>query len=79
MDEYKVVFMHGFSQEEMARIIRGVKSIVEDPGAVAFCMSTENNLEWKVKDLIADVTEEHDYMKKNPPPGASAGDESPPA
>ena len=30
-------------------------------------MSTENNVDWKIRDLIADVTEEHDYMKKNPP------------
>ena len=68
MDEHKVVFMHGFSQDEMTRIIRGVRSIVEDSGAVAFCMSTENNLDWKVKDLLTDVIEEHEYMKKNPPP-----------
>lgn len=67
MDEHKVVFMHGFSQEEMTRIIKGVRSVVEDQGSVAFCMSTKNNLEWKVKDLIADVVEEHEYMKRNPP------------
>jgi hypothetical protein len=65
---YKVVYMHGFTQDEIGRIIRGVKSIVEDPGMVAFCMSTENNLDWKIRDLLNDVTEEHDYMKKNPPP-----------
>ncbi len=65
---YKVVFMHGFNQDEMGRIIRGVKSIVTDPGMVAFCMSTENNLDWKIRELLSDVTEEHDYMKKNPPP-----------
>ena len=66
--DLKVVFMHGFSQEEISRIMRGVKSIVEDPGAVAFCMSTDNNLDWKVRDLIKDVTEEHAYMRDNPPP-----------
>ena len=27
-------------------------------------MTTENNLEWKIRDLIADVTEEHAYMMK---------------
>lgn len=66
-EEYKVVFMHGFTREEMSRIIKGVRSVVEDPGDVAFCMSTENNLEWKVKELLADVVEEHEYMKRNPP------------
>ena len=67
---YKVIFMHGFSQEELTRIMRGVKSVVTDPGMVAFCMSTENNLDLKIRELIADVTEEHDYLKrtsKNPP------------
>lgn len=67
MDNSKVVFLHGFTQEEITRIIRGVRSVVEDSGSVAFCMSTEKNLEWKVKDLMADVTEEHEYMKRNPP------------
>ena len=65
---YRVVFMHGFSHDEVVRIMRGVKSVVGDPETVAFCMSTENNLEWKISDLINDVTEEHDYMRKNPPP-----------
>ena len=75
MADYKVIFMHGFSQEEMSRIMRGVRSVVEEPGAVAFCMSTERNLEWKVGDLIKDVTEEHDYLKKNPPPIPGRDDE----
>ena len=64
---YKVVFMHGFNSDEMGRIVRGVKSIVEDSSSVAFCMSTENNLDWTIRDLLNDVTEEHDYMRKNPP------------
>lgn len=64
---YRIVFMHGFTQDEMGRIMKGVKSVVDDLGKVAFCMSTENNVDWKIRDLIADVTEEHDYMKKNPP------------
>ena len=67
MDDHKVVFLHGFSQEEISRIMKGVRSVVADRGSVAFCMSTRNNLEWKVKDLLKDVSEEHEYMKKNPP------------
>jgi hypothetical protein len=67
MADYKVVFMHGFSQDEMVRIMRGVKSVVEDPKSVAFCTSTERNLDFKVRDLIADVTEDHDYLLKHPP------------
>ncbi len=71
MDDHKVVFLHGFSQEEISRIMKGVRSVAADPGSVAFCMSTMNNLEWKVKDLLKDVAEEHEYMKKNPPGNTS--------
>ena len=71
---YKVIFMHGFTSDEMGRILRGVKSVVDDPGMVAFCMSTKNNLDWKIRDLISDVTEEHEYMKKNPPPANAKPD-----
>ena len=59
--------MHGFSEEEISLIMRGVRSVVTDPSSVAFCMSTEKNVEWKGKALLADVTEEHEYMRRNPP------------
>lgn len=67
MADYKVVFLHGFSDDEIRRIMKGVRSVVEDPASVAFCASTDRNLKWKVKDLIKDVSEEHEYLKKNPP------------
>ncbi len=52
--------------------MRGVRSVVSDPRSVAFCTSTPKNLEWKVKDLITDVVEEHRYMQRNPPPPADS-------
>jgi len=67
MDKYKVVLMHGFTQEEVSRIMRGVRSVVEDPRSVAFCMSTPGNMELTVKDLLKEVTAEHEYMLENPP------------
>ena len=72
-DRYRVIFMHGFTQEEMTRIMRGVRSVVEDPTEVAFCTSTPNNLEWRVRDLLKDVMEEHEYMRNNPPGGRAEG------
>ncbi|QQO10494.1 DUF3783 domain-containing protein [Breznakiella homolactica] len=66
-----VVFLHGFENEELLTVVRAVKKALaeagEDPGAVAFASSTPNNIDWTVKDLIREVREEHDYMKKNPP------------
>jgi Txe/YoeB family toxin of Txe-Axe toxin-antitoxin module len=63
----KVLFMHGFSQAEIRGIMWAIKSMQNPPKDIAFCMSTENNLEWKIKDLIKDVREDHDYLKANPP------------
>jgi hypothetical protein len=65
----RVVMIHGFSREETVLIMRAVKSAVQDPGGVAFTTTTPTNLEWKVKELIQEVREEHEYMQNNPPSG----------
>ena len=68
----KLIMLHGFTQEEALRCIRAVKEASEDPKSIAFCMTTETNLDWKVKNLITEVLEEHQYMlmqqakKENP-------------
>jgi hypothetical protein len=62
----KVICMHGFSQDEMSKIIKGVSAVV-GRGEVAFCTTTDRNLTWPLKKLIEDVTEEHAYMKRFPP------------
>ena len=65
--EGRVVFLHGFTQDEIRKILSAVKLAFDTPQDIAFCMSTPNNLNWKVKDLINDVREDHEYLKKNPP------------
>lgn len=71
--ENPVVFMHGFSHEQMIAIMRAAKAAAKelgmDPQNIVFSSSTPTNMEWKLKDLIAEVREEHEYMKKNPPQG----------
>ena len=67
MDD-KVIFINGFSNDEAVKIMRAVKGVIENPADTAFCMGTEANRDWNVKDLIRDVREEHEYFKKNPPP-----------
>uniref|UniRef100_A0A7C3I546 DUF3783 domain-containing protein n=1 Tax=Gracilinema caldarium TaxID=215591 RepID=A0A7C3I546_9SPIR len=68
-----VIVMHGFSHEQMIAIMRAAKAAAKemgvDPLSIAFSSSTPTNMEWKLKDLIAEVREEHEYMKKNPPTG----------
>jgi hypothetical protein len=63
----KVVFMNGFSNEEAVAIMRAAKAASADPQDIAFCVATERNLDWKVRELIEDVRADHEYLKANPP------------
>jgi hypothetical protein len=60
--EGKVVFLHGFSKDEALAAMRAVKAAVADPASIAFSMSTETNLSWKVSDLVKEVSREHGEM-----------------
>ncbi|MBN2652181.1 MAG: DUF3783 domain-containing protein [Spirochaetales bacterium] len=62
----KVVLLNGFSREEVFAILKAVKAVVSDPKEVAFATSTPVNLDWKFKDIISDVSQEHKFfMQKN--------------
>ncbi|MFO7848425.1 MAG: DUF3783 domain-containing protein [Spirochaetia bacterium] len=63
----RMVLIHGFSREETVAIMRAAKTAVQDPQGVAFTTSTPSNLEWKLGDIISEVRQEHEYMRKNPP------------
>jgi len=58
----KVIFMNGFSRDETIEIMHAVKNVLKNPNQVAFCMGTDNNMQWQVKDLIEHVTKEHKLM-----------------
>jgi hypothetical protein len=73
MADGKFILLHGFSREELSAVMRAVRSAVKDPGDIAFAVTTEANADWKVRDLVREVTEEHEYMKNNPPPGPVQG------
>ncbi len=79
-----VVLMHGFTSDQAIAVMRAAKKAAEaagmDPSGIAFATSTPTNVEWKLKDLLTEVADEHAYMKKNPPgsaPAASPGKEGP--
>ncbi len=63
MDD-KLIFINGFSREEVFEIMRTVKKVVKDPQDVAVCMGTPANMFFTVKELISQVTEEHRMMTK---------------
>jgi len=63
-----VIFLHGFTQETMFKIIDGIKKTAKeagvDPSSIAFASSTVNNMEWKIRKLIREVRKEHEYMAR---------------
>lgn len=67
MRDGKVILLHGFDTEEINKILKAVKSVADDPRDIAFAMTTPTNLEWKIKDFVADVRGDHEYLKQNPP------------
>ncbi|OHD16545.1 MAG: hypothetical protein A2Y38_13540 [Spirochaetes bacterium GWB1_59_5] len=60
----KVVVMHGLSQDEAVAAMRAIKASLQVQNEVAFAMSTETNLEWKLSDLVEHVLEEHKFMTR---------------
>ena len=54
--------MHDIPQEKLAIVMRAVRAALKTD--VIFSITTETNLEWKVKDLITELISEHEYMKK---------------
>jgi hypothetical protein len=63
----RMVLIHGFSREETITIMRAAKSVSADPQGIAFTTSTPSNIEWKLRDVITEVREEHEYMRTLPP------------
>ncbi|MFP4330019.1 MAG: DUF3783 domain-containing protein [Alkalispirochaetaceae bacterium] len=63
----RVIIMNGFSPEEIDTILKTVKRAMPDPGDIMFAMTTKTSVEMKLRDLIEDMSEDHEYLKKNPP------------
>jgi hypothetical protein len=65
--ENKVIIMNGFTYEEINKIINSVKKLFDNPKDLIFAKTTETSVEMKLKDLIVDMSEDHEYLKQNPP------------
>ncbi|MFW6363423.1 MAG: DUF3783 domain-containing protein [Spirochaeta sp.] len=63
----KVVIMNGFTQDEIHRLMQAVKKEFGKGHDIIFAMTTERSLEMKLSDLIIDMSEDHAYLKANPP------------
>lgn len=76
----KVVLFHGFDQDRVIKLMRLIKGALRAEldetteegrqqfeqlkNTLAFCTSTEKNMEWKLKDIIEDVHKDHAAMMK---------------
>lgn len=65
----RLVLLHGFTHQEIQRLLPAIKHVVEDPQSIAFAMTTPTNLEWTVAELIREVTEEHKMLTARREPG----------
>ena len=63
----KVIILNGFANEEIARIMGAVKPLFDKPRDLIFAKTTEHSVEMKLKDLIVDISQDHEYLKNNPP------------
>ena len=61
--EPKVIIFHGLTNEEAAKFMRLIKENAEDSSKLIFAITTEHSINWKVKDLIAELQKEHEYFK----------------
>lgn len=65
--DHKVIIMHGFSYEEINRIMKVVKQQFDTPRDLVFAKTTDTSLTMVLKDLIEDMCEDHESLKRNPP------------
>jgi hypothetical protein len=65
--ENKVIIMNGFSQEEIVAIMRAVRRLFDNPGDLIFAKTTPKSVNMVLKDLIVDMSEDHEYLQNNPP------------
>ena len=61
--EAKIVIFHGVTDEEAAFLMRLIKENVSNPKNFIFAVTTEHSLNWKVRDLIHELEEEHNYFR----------------
>ena len=65
--ENKVIIMNGFTQQEIVSVMRAVRRLFENPGDLIFAKTTPKSVNMVLKDLIVDMSEDHEYLKNNPP------------
>lgn len=63
----RVVIMNGFDDTEINAVMNAVKKLFPGKGSVIFAKTTKHSLEMKLGELIIDMSQDHEYLQKNPP------------
>jgi len=67
----KSIYSDGSPEQALANIA-AARQLAEaktvEPGDLIFAKATSNSLQMKLADIVADVSEDHEYLRKNPPP-----------
>ena len=74
--ENRVVILNGFTNEELDLVMRAVRSAVSSPRDLIFAKTTPTSLQMKLSDLIVDISQDHEYLRNNPPPEVLAAREA---
>ncbi|MDA3950331.1 MAG: DUF3783 domain-containing protein [Spirochaeta sp.] len=77
--DHRVIIMHGMDNAEIDLVMRAVKKTLDTSRDTIFAKTTENSLKMKVQALIEDLSEDHQYLKDNPPQMKPKGDTEPDA
>ncbi len=64
-----VIYIHGFPRDDLFNLVNGLKLLLPDRKAVAFCTSTKNNISMILGDMIQEVLGDHAYMTRPKPQG----------
>lgn len=65
----RVVLILTSDRQRLFKVMRGFKSVVDQPQDVIFAMITETAATWTVSHYFSHLSEEHEYMKTHSPEG----------
>lgn len=63
----KVTILNGFTNEEIHKIMQAVRGCFPKGTDLIFAKTTKSSLGTVLRDLIIDMSGDHEYLKKNPP------------
>ena len=61
------IILHGFSDHDIGAILRAVKTLFVPKRDIVFAKTTTTSLKMRLGELIEDISEDHEYLKNNPP------------